>query len=271
MAEPQEDPREKALSDYRSKMVQHKEASSRVRALRDDVKTVKKEYDRTEDDLKALQSVGQIIGEVLRQLDEERCECPCRVSTPGSRCWGAIGERPGRRQAPGSAQHPPPSHPPLAAAFAADDPLLLALPPLHHRPCSHRQVQQRAALRGGLPQQGGPRQADAQHARGAGCDDAHHHAHPAARGGPRGVQHDPGGPRQGRLLLHRRPVGPDPVRSWAGRPRGPAAAGGSAETMLCCSAVVCSQEPSSQEPSALRSLCRAQQPSNPAPTCMHHC
>ena len=25
-------------------------------------------------DLKALQSVGQIIGEVLRQLDEERCE-----------------------------------------------------------------------------------------------------------------------------------------------------------------------------------------------------
>jgi ATP-dependent 26S proteasome regulatory subunit len=32
-----------------------------------------KEYDRTEDDLKALQSVGQIIGEVLRQLDSERC------------------------------------------------------------------------------------------------------------------------------------------------------------------------------------------------------
>jgi ATP-dependent 26S proteasome regulatory subunit len=31
-----------------------------------------KEYDRTEDDLKALQSVGQIIGEVLRQLDSER-------------------------------------------------------------------------------------------------------------------------------------------------------------------------------------------------------
>ncbi len=31
-------------------------------------------YDKTEDDLKALQSVGQIIGEVLRQLDDERCE-----------------------------------------------------------------------------------------------------------------------------------------------------------------------------------------------------
>jgi len=30
------------------------------------------QYDKTEDDLKALQSAGQIIGEVLRYLDEER-------------------------------------------------------------------------------------------------------------------------------------------------------------------------------------------------------
>lgn len=29
-------------------------------------------YDKTEDDLKALQSVGQIVGEVLKQLDDER-------------------------------------------------------------------------------------------------------------------------------------------------------------------------------------------------------
>lgn len=31
-----------------------------------------KDYEKTEDDLKALQSVGQIIGEVLKQLDDER-------------------------------------------------------------------------------------------------------------------------------------------------------------------------------------------------------
>ena len=42
--------------------------------MRDNVKTARKEFDKTEDDLKALQSVGQIIGEVLRQLDSERCE-----------------------------------------------------------------------------------------------------------------------------------------------------------------------------------------------------
>jgi 26S proteasome regulatory subunit T4 len=37
--------------------------------LRDLAKT----FDKTENDIKALQSVGQIIGEVLKQLDEDRC------------------------------------------------------------------------------------------------------------------------------------------------------------------------------------------------------
>lgn len=68
------DPRDKAIAEYKKKLLQHKEVDSKVRALREEVKVAKKEYDKTEDDLKALQSVGQIIGEVLRQLDEERCE-----------------------------------------------------------------------------------------------------------------------------------------------------------------------------------------------------
>jgi 26S proteasome regulatory subunit T4 len=41
--------------------------------VRDGLKDLRKDYDKTEDDLKALQSAGQIIGEVLKQLDEERC------------------------------------------------------------------------------------------------------------------------------------------------------------------------------------------------------
>ena len=39
------------------------------------MKTLDKDYTKTEDDMKALQSVGQIIGEVLKQLDHERCKC----------------------------------------------------------------------------------------------------------------------------------------------------------------------------------------------------
>ena len=43
-----------------------------MKLLREQIRELEKEFDKTEDDLKALQSVGQIIGEVLRQLDEER-------------------------------------------------------------------------------------------------------------------------------------------------------------------------------------------------------
>ncbi|GAX79466.1 hypothetical protein CEUSTIGMA_g6907.t1 [Chlamydomonas eustigma] len=67
-----EDKREAAIADFRKKLLKHKELDSKVRSLRETVKELKKDYDKTEDDLKALQSVGQIIGEVLRQLDEER-------------------------------------------------------------------------------------------------------------------------------------------------------------------------------------------------------
>jgi 26S proteasome regulatory subunit T4 len=37
------------------------------------LRDLEKQYEKTEEDIKALQSVGQIIGEVLKQLDEERC------------------------------------------------------------------------------------------------------------------------------------------------------------------------------------------------------
>ena len=70
-----------AIEDYKKKLLKHKEVDSKVRSLRESVKGLKKEYEKTEDDLKALQSVGQIIGEVLRQLDDERCEALARAAT----------------------------------------------------------------------------------------------------------------------------------------------------------------------------------------------
>ena len=47
--------------------------SKREFAVRENLRASKKEFNKTEDDLKSLQSVGQIIGEVLRPLDKERC------------------------------------------------------------------------------------------------------------------------------------------------------------------------------------------------------
>jgi len=34
---------------------------------------LEKDYDKSEEDIKALQSVGQIIGEVLKQLSDDKC------------------------------------------------------------------------------------------------------------------------------------------------------------------------------------------------------
>jgi len=73
MATQGEDARkQQALASYKKKLMEHKEIETKVRSMRDSTKTFKRDYDKTEDDLKALQSVGQIIGEVLKQLDEER-------------------------------------------------------------------------------------------------------------------------------------------------------------------------------------------------------
>ncbi|CAH0475688.1 unnamed protein product [Peronospora belbahrii] len=67
-----EDERTQVLNAYKAKVMEHREMESRVKNMRENARTLVKEFNKTEDDLKALQSVGQIIGEVLRQLDEDR-------------------------------------------------------------------------------------------------------------------------------------------------------------------------------------------------------
>lgn len=64
--------KQQMLQKYIKKVQEHREYESRVKELREHVKGNSVEFDKTEDHLQALQSVGQIIGEVLRQLDEDR-------------------------------------------------------------------------------------------------------------------------------------------------------------------------------------------------------
>lgn len=87
--------REKALQDYRKKLLEHKEVESRLKeskskdfrkqtslwslltfsfSVREALKELTKQFDKSENDLKALQSVGQIVGEVLKQLTEDKCK-----------------------------------------------------------------------------------------------------------------------------------------------------------------------------------------------------
>ena len=156
------DRRKEAQDDLRKKLLQHKEVDAKVRGLREQAKELRVEYDKTEDDLKALQSVGQIIGEVLRQLDEERCECSATCA-----CALTFNNE-GLQLKP----------------FAVSDNASAArqAPTARHLARSHRQGEQRAAICGRLPSQGGQGQADAQHPRHAGHDHPHHHARPAPRG-----------------------------------------------------------------------------------------
>ncbi|GKT42212.1 putative 26S proteasome subunit rpt4 [Colletotrichum spaethianum] len=67
-----DDERQKALDSYRNKLLESREWEAKLKSLRLEIKDLQREFDRTEDNIKALQSVGQIIGEVLKQLDDER-------------------------------------------------------------------------------------------------------------------------------------------------------------------------------------------------------
>uniref|UniRef100_A0A8C5FJC5 Proteasome 26S subunit, ATPase 6 n=1 Tax=Gadus morhua TaxID=8049 RepID=A0A8C5FJC5_GADMO len=66
------DTRDKGLQDYRKKLLEHKEIDGRLKELREQLREQTKQYEKSENDLKALQSVGQIVGEVLKQLTEEK-------------------------------------------------------------------------------------------------------------------------------------------------------------------------------------------------------
>ena len=44
----------------------------RVKKHREDRKQLMADYERTEEDLKAIQSVGMLIGDVLKRMDDER-------------------------------------------------------------------------------------------------------------------------------------------------------------------------------------------------------
>ncbi|EGX50812.1 26S proteasome subunit rpt4 [Orbilia oligospora] len=64
--------RDGALEEYKKKLIEHREWDAKLKSLRLELKSLQKSYDHTEENLKALQSVGQIVGEVLKQIDDER-------------------------------------------------------------------------------------------------------------------------------------------------------------------------------------------------------
>lgn len=66
------DERERLIEDYRKKIKEHEDTEAALKKMRLDVKQLVADYNRTEDDLKAIQSVGMLIGDVLKRMDDDR-------------------------------------------------------------------------------------------------------------------------------------------------------------------------------------------------------
>ncbi|CAD7941284.1 unnamed protein product [Amoebophrya sp. A120] len=64
--------KDQALRDYVSKVQEHRRYESQLKNVRDQIKSKQGEFDKSEGHIKALQSVGQIIGELLAKLDDEK-------------------------------------------------------------------------------------------------------------------------------------------------------------------------------------------------------
>ena len=135
-----------------------------MKALRLDIKGLQKDFDTTEENIKALQSVGQIIGEVLKQLDEERCK---------SKQMDAVNEGYGS----------------YSVLY------LLSL--------SYRQSLIRPSIRCRLPIKSRQSQAKARNTGRVRYDYSHYHANATARSRPLGIQHVLGRPGSDQLWRNR--------------------------------------------------------------------
>lgn len=71
-AEPIDSERREVIDEYARVLRETREWEAKVKDMRINIRELTKQFDKTENDIKALQSVGQMIGEVLKQLDSER-------------------------------------------------------------------------------------------------------------------------------------------------------------------------------------------------------
>lgn len=67
-----DDERNQIVADYRTKIREHREVAAKLKKLRQDRQALVHEYERTEEDIKAIQSVGLLIGDVLKQMEDDR-------------------------------------------------------------------------------------------------------------------------------------------------------------------------------------------------------
>ena len=63
--------RDEEIASLKRALLEHREVDAKAKKMREDSKGLNAAFKKSENDLKSLQSVGQIIGELLKQIDEE--------------------------------------------------------------------------------------------------------------------------------------------------------------------------------------------------------
>ncbi|CAI8497952.1 unnamed protein product [Hanseniaspora opuntiae] len=64
--------RDEAVLKLKKRIIDHQRQDEKLKNLRKEIKTLEKNFDKTEYDIKALQSIGQLIGEVMKELSPEK-------------------------------------------------------------------------------------------------------------------------------------------------------------------------------------------------------
>jgi hypothetical protein len=62
------------LNLYINRLKETKDLESKIKLVRLEANNLKKEADKLEDNLKAIQNTGQLIGEILKKIDSEKCK-----------------------------------------------------------------------------------------------------------------------------------------------------------------------------------------------------
>lgn len=70
--DPEQEAHNKALNQFKRKLLEHRRYDDQLKQRRQNIRDLEKLYDKTENDIKALQSIGQLIGEVMKELSEEK-------------------------------------------------------------------------------------------------------------------------------------------------------------------------------------------------------
>ncbi|CAI4064579.1 hypothetical protein N7582_002739 [Saccharomyces uvarum] len=70
--DPEQEAHNKALNQFKRKLLEHRRYDDQLKQRRQNIRDLEKLFDKTENDIKALQSIGQLIGEVMKELSEEK-------------------------------------------------------------------------------------------------------------------------------------------------------------------------------------------------------